>query len=119
MEGVPCEIAFYNENLLQANISFILKEGNRENIDRIFHLFHEFLCTGEVLDENKIRFSVTYEKFYYRKIHMLLMTIIDMIEELLPETTAEIIRKRVENKEKDAEERKNGRMYLNCCARKD
>lgn len=119
MDGVPCEIAFYNENLLQANISFILKEGNRENIDRIFRLFHEFLCTGEVLDENRIRFSVTYEKFYYRKIHMLLMTIIDMVEELLPETTAEIIRKRVENKEKDAEERKNGRMYLNCCARKD
>lgn len=98
-DGVPNEIAFYNEKLNNAEVSFVIKREDSAMVERIYRLFRNFLCSGEILDDNRIRFTVTYERFYYRKIHMLLMVIADLVEELEPEEVAEVIGLRKKNKE--------------------
>ncbi len=96
---VENEIVFYNERFQNAEVSFILKECTEQNIDLVYRLFGSFICVGEFLPDNQLQFTVTYEKFDYRKIHMLLMTIAPVIEKIRPEQTAIVIEKRLRNKE--------------------
>ena len=98
IDGVPNEIAFYNERMKHASVSFYLKEGYGYMIDQIYRLFGDFLCTGDP-KSGKIQFTVTYEQFYYRKIHMLLMVIADKIEQITPEEIKDILTARLENNE--------------------
>lgn len=101
IDGVTNEIAFYNEKLKHACISFCLKEGQGYLIDQIFRLFREFICVGD-LKEGRVHFTVTYEQFYYRKIHMLLMVIVDKIDNISPDDVADVIAARVKNKERNS-----------------
>lgn len=93
------EIAFENERLKNAKITFWMKNGEEDKIDQIYRLFGNFLCAGEMKDGGKIFFTVTYEKFYYRKIHMALMAAAEWIEKIEPAETAEIIKSRLKNRE--------------------
>lgn len=97
---IPNEIAFYNEYLKNDTVSFFLKEGAEDKIDMVHQLFRCFVCAGDRLSNGRIQFTVTYEAFYYRKIHMLLLALGDWIEEIEPDRTADIIRKRKENMER-------------------
>lgn len=99
--GVVNEIAFYNEKLKHATVSFVLKKESKEEIDLVYQLFAGFVCAGELELDNRIRFTITYEKFYYRKIHMLLMALADKIEKIKPEQTRQIIQKRIQNMQED------------------
>ena len=96
IDGIVNEIAFYNESFKNSKISFSLKPGMEDKIDIIYRLFGSFLCTGK-REDRKLHFEVTYETFYYRKVHMALMVIHEWIENLEPLDVAEIIQKRLEN----------------------
>ena len=100
IDDIPNEIAFYNEKMKNASISFYLKEGYGYMIDQIYRLFRDFVCVGD-LKKDGIQFTVTYEQFYYRKIHMLLMVIADKIHRIAPQEIAEILAARLNNKEKN------------------
>lgn len=100
-DGIVNEIAFYNEKLKHATVSFVLKKESEEEIDLVYQLFAGFVCAGELELDNRIRFTITYEKFYYRKIHMLLMALADKIEKIKPEQTRQIIQKRIQNMQED------------------
>ena len=54
---------------------------------------------GEKLEDGRLKFTVSYEMFFYRKIHMALMALDSLIEEVEPKETEEIINKRRTNKE--------------------
>ena len=97
MEGVVNEIAFYNEKLKNSSISFTMKEASRESVELVYKLFENFICAGDLDSEHRLRFTVTYETFFYRKIHMALMVLGDRIERIEPEKTARIIRERLNN----------------------
>ena len=99
MGEIVNEIAFENERLKNAKITFWMKNGEEDKIDQIYRLFGNFLCAGEMKDGGKIFFTVTYEKFYYRKIHMALMAAAEWIEKIEPAETAEIIKSRLKNRE--------------------
>lgn len=91
------EIAFFNEKFMNETVSFVLLDGTEENIERIYRLFGNYVCAGEMLSDGKLRFCVSYEKFDYRKIHMTLMALGDCIDNIEPIKTADIINKRKEN----------------------
>lgn len=99
LDGVINEIAFYNEKLKNDRISFVLKEEYFGQISQVYQLFKEFVCAGQLLRDGRLQFTVSFESFYYRKIHMALMALGDWIEELEPEETAAIIEKRKKNME--------------------
>lgn len=98
-EKIPNEIAFYNERLKNSSVSFSLKKGKEDKIDIVYQMFRCFVCAGDRLPNGQIRFTVIYESFYYRKIHMAFMALGDWIEAIEPVKTADIIRKRRENME--------------------
>ncbi len=98
IDSVYNEITFYNENLKNAAVSFVLREGNEEVIRRVYSVFRNFICAGEKIRDGRLRFTVSYEKFDYRKIHMAFMALDDLVEEVEPADVSEIIRKRRENK---------------------
>jgi hypothetical protein len=95
--GVINEIAFANEKLNNDKVSFLLKKGTPDSIDLVYNLFRDYICAGELLDSGQIRFTITYEKFYYRKIHMLLLSIRNLIKEIQPDSVGEIIKQRISN----------------------
>lgn len=96
-DGVVNEIAFYNEQLKEVKVSFTIKSMDEELIDLVYSLFGNFLCVGEVKEEGTIRFTVTYEKFAYRKVHMGLAALGNRIEDLEPLETADVMKKRLLN----------------------
>ncbi len=98
VDGVLSEIAFYNENLKNAVVSFVLRDDGEEAVERVYDVFRNFICAGEKTGDGRLRFTVSYEKFFYRKIHMALMALDDLVEELEPEEVARVICKRRENK---------------------
>ena len=67
-------------------------------MERVYDVFRNFICAGEKTGDGRLRFTVSYEKFFYRKIHMALMALDDLVEELEPEEVARVICKRRENK---------------------
>lgn len=95
--GMINEIAFYNENLKNAVVSFTLFEADEKKIDLVYQLFGSFLCIGETEENQDIRFTVTYEKFAYRRVHMGLVALGSRIGRIDPPETAEVICKRMEN----------------------
>ena len=97
LSGIPNEIAFYNEKIKNAVVSFDLNDVSEKNIERVYRLFKNYICVGELQKNGKIRFTVTYESFYYRKIHMFLMTLRDCISNISPAIVNEVIRQRIEN----------------------
>lgn len=101
-ENGQSEIAFYNENFKNIQVSFTLKNpfSTKEWIDIVRELFGRFICVGERIENEKeqIRFTVTYEAFNYRKIHMGLMVLSEVIEDITPISVREVIEKRKENK---------------------
>lgn len=99
IEKTVNEIAFYNENLKNAAVSFVLKDRSEKGVEKVYDVFRNFVCAGEKLKDGRLKFTVNYEKFYYRKIHMALMALEDLIEEVEPEETARIIDRRIRNKE--------------------
>lgn len=103
-DGIANEIAFYNERLKNDVVSFTIRTNEREEVDKVYRLFREFLCVGNVMEDGAIRFTVTYESFYYRKIHMFLMTLLDKIEEIEPRKVAELIESRKKNMEVQVDE---------------
>ena len=100
VDGVVNEIAYFNENLKNQEVSFVLKDRNEEAVEKVYNVFRNFICAGERLKDGRLKFTVSYESFFYRKIHMALMVLSDLIEDVEPEKTGEIIRKRIKNKEK-------------------
>ena len=100
VDGVVNEIAYFNENLKNQEVSFALKDRNEEAVEKVYNVFRNFICAGERLKDGRLKFTVSYESFFYRKIHMALMVLSDLIEDVEPEKTGEIIRKRIKNKEK-------------------
>ena len=57
-----------------------------------------FICAGKIEQDGRIEVTVTYESFYYRKVHMALMALQDDIEDISPKYIADVIQKRIENK---------------------
>ncbi len=98
IDSIYNEIAFYNENLKHAMVSFVLREGKEEAIRRVYSVFRNFICAGEKMRDGRLRFTVSYEKFDYRKIHMAFMALDDLVEELEMADVSEIIKKRRANK---------------------
>lgn len=107
------EIAFYNERLKHEKVYFSLKNPTLESIDKIYRLFSEFICTGEFLeDSSTIVFTITYEKFYYRKIHMYLMILKNIICDIGPESIHDIIEQRMNNIETIGDKLWNNNTFL-------
>lgn len=102
-DGIANEIVFYNEQLKDVKVSFTLKGIDEELIDLVYSLFGNFLCVGEVKEKGMIRFTVTYEKFAYRKVHMGLAVLGNRIEDLEPSETADVMKRRLLNMEKNCE----------------
>ena len=98
-DGIVNEITFYNERLKNTTISFVLKDRSEEAIEKVYNVFRNFVCAGEKLEDGRLRFTVSYEMFFYRKIHMALMALDSLIEEVEPRETEEVIKKRIMNKE--------------------
>lgn len=98
-DGIVNEITFFNERLKNTTISFVLKDRSEEAIEKVYNAFRNFVCAGEKLEDGRLRFTVSYEMFFYRKIHMALMALDSLIEEVEPKETEEVIRKRITNKE--------------------
>lgn len=102
--ALPCgngplnEIAFFNERFLTERVSFLLEEADAAIIDTVYRLFRNYLCTGEVMADGRIRFTVRYEAFHYRRIHMALMALGSHILCIEPPETAKIIQERRKNK---------------------
>lgn len=99
-DGVENEIAFYNEKIKNAEVSFSLKQGMEKELDKVYEAFGSFVCVGRYLPNGNMRFTVSYEEFYYRKVHMALMALEDIIENIEPEETADLIKHRIENRRK-------------------
>ena len=99
-DGVENEIAFYNERIKNAEVSFSLKGEKIGELDKVYEAFGSFICVGRFVSNEEMRFTVSYEEFYYRKIHMALMALQDIIEDIEPEETADIIKYRMENRRK-------------------
>lgn len=97
-EGIENEIAFFNEEFQNETVTFRLREPTAENIDLVYRLFRNYNCAGRTM-KNGLCFTVTYEAFSYRKIHMLLMALGSRIEVTGPEETVKIINVRLKNKE--------------------
>lgn len=100
-DGTVNEIAFYNEKLKNSRISFTLKDPEKESVELVYRQFGNYICAGELDPDGRLRFTVTYEAFQYRRIHMALMVLGDRIEDLEPEATAEVIRIRRNNRKKN------------------
>lgn len=98
-DGIVNEITFFNERLKNTTISFVLKDRSEEAIEKVYNVFRNFVCAGEKLEDGRLKFTVSYEMFFYRKIHMALMALDSLIEEVEPKETEEIINKRRTNKE--------------------
>ena len=92
------EITFYNERLKNTSISFVLKDRSEEAVERVYNVFRNFICAGEKLKDGRLRFTVSYETFFYRKVHMGLMALSDIIEEVTPKEIGEIINRRIKNR---------------------
>ena len=101
-DGIINEIAFYNEKLKNSWIAFALKNAEKETIELVYRLFGNYICAGEMDAAGKLRFTVTYETFNYRKIHMALMVLGNRIENLKPEKTAGLIAARMNNQKNSA-----------------
>lgn len=99
-DGVLNEIAFFNENLKNACISFVLNDGSQENVRKVCGIFRNFICAGEKERDGRLRFTVSYEMFHYRKIHMALMALGGLAVELEPKELAGVIEKRMKNRER-------------------
>lgn len=99
IDEVPNEIVFYNENLKNDRISFTLNTKNETDVERVYEAFSEFPCAGEMRKDGTWKFTVTYEKFYYRKVHKALMALGDIVKKIEPGETAKIIQKRRKNME--------------------
>ncbi|MCD7885968.1 MAG: hypothetical protein LUI87_20105 [Lachnospiraceae bacterium] len=97
-EGIENEIAFFNEEFQNETVTFRLREPTAENMDLVYRLFRNYNCAGRTM-KNGLCFTVTYEAFSYRKIHMLLMALGSRIEVTGPEETVKIINVRLKNKE--------------------
>lgn len=101
-DGIINEIAFYNEKLKNSRISFVLKNAEKEMVELVYRLFGNFTCAGEMDTDGRLRFTVTYETFNYRKIHMALMILGNQIEDLKPEQTADMINVRMNNRKNNS-----------------
>ncbi len=98
IDSVCNEITYYNENLKNAEVSFVLRESNEEAIRKVYSVFRNFICVGENMKDGRLRFTVSYEKFAYRKVHMAFMALDDLAVEPEQKDVSEIIKKRRENK---------------------
>lgn len=95
--GVLCEIAFLNEHFLSERLSFTLRETDPALSDTVYRLFRSCVCAGELQKDGTLRFTVEYETFQYRRIHMALMALGDSVISIDQAETAKIIQARKEN----------------------
>lgn len=92
------EAAYYNEELKLTETSFSLIQNQKQWIDCVYDIFKSYNCKGGFDEQNRICFTVLYEKFNYRDIHKNLMAIRDMVDirSIQPESIRDIIQKRIE-----------------------
>lgn len=114
LDEVPNEIVFYNERMKNSEVSFRLKKGANDQIPFIHEMFRNYVCIRETSDAGDIRFTITYEKFYYRRVYMLLMALGDLAEEIEPPVAAAVISKRKKNRRDMYERTRTG-----CCSWED
>ena len=104
---MPRVLVVDDEKLIVKGIRFSLEQDGmevdcaydgEEAVERVYEVLRNFICAGEKTGDGRLRFTVSYEKFFYRKIHMALMALDDLVEELEPEEVARVICKRRENK---------------------
>lgn len=90
------EIAYYNERLKRDEVTFCLVQNKRQYIETVYDVFKQYICTGDIKND-KIYFTVTYERFNYRDIHKNLMALRDIIEIdcIEPEEEKDIIQRRI------------------------
>lgn len=87
--SVANEIVYFNESLKSKTLSFEFKKELNQGTDgmydagtqswakkifpMIYRLFHSYVCKGVISKENRLRFTVEYESFAFRDIHMRMM----------------------------------------------
>lgn len=105
--SIPNEIVYYDEVLKCEELSFLIKreyESDEETLKKvirdIYEVFSGYVCTGYYDKKKRLRFSVSYERFYYRDIHMRCMTLCSWIDfdSITPEKEKQQLCQRIKNK---------------------
>ncbi|HJA66905.1 MAG TPA: hypothetical protein H9955_11450 [Candidatus Mediterraneibacter cottocaccae] len=104
----PVNEAVYSNELKKCLVRFRLLPGtfHEKNIDLLYNYFREFNCFGQYLkEENDVLFSVEFPRFEFRRIHQIMLALSSIIDfdTISPRETAEVLRARIEGKERNRE----------------